>query len=153
MDLILWRHAEAEEIRAGIADNERRLTGKGHKQAKKMAAWLMQRLPRDARILVSPALRTIETAQALDREFEICDLVFTDRSLRDHLTATHWPEAGTVVVVGHQPTLGQLAAQLMAGHAHPWEIKKGAAWWLRSIEGGDTVQAMLRTAILPALLD
>ena len=153
MDLILWRHAEAEELRAGMADNERRLTGKGHKQAKKMAAWLAPRLPADARILVSPALRTMETAQALDREFEICNRIFTDSSLHDHLTAARWPEAGTVVVVGHQPTLGQLAALLMSGHAHPWEIKKGALWWLRSVANGGATQATLRTAILPTLLD
>ena len=37
MDLILWRHAEAE---AGEPDDGRALTSKGHKQAEKMAAWL-----------------------------------------------------------------------------------------------------------------
>jgi phosphohistidine phosphatase len=42
MDLILWRHAEAEE---GGPDLERKLTPKGRKQAKRVAAWLLQRLP------------------------------------------------------------------------------------------------------------
>lgn len=152
MDLILWRHAEAEEPRPGLADSDRRLTGKGHRQAKKIGTWLSAQLPDEARVLVSPALRTIETAQALGREFEICDRVFTEASLHDHLAAIRWPEAATVVVVGHQPTLGQLAALLMSGHAHPWEIKKGALWWLRSSAGG-AVQATLRIALLPALLD
>jgi phosphohistidine phosphatase len=37
MELILWRHAEAED---GIPDMARELTSKGKKQAKHMAAWL-----------------------------------------------------------------------------------------------------------------
>ena len=37
MDLILWRHAEAE---VGSDDLARRLTVRGAKQARQMAAWL-----------------------------------------------------------------------------------------------------------------
>ena len=36
MDLILWRHAEAEP---GEPDLGRRLTAKGHKQAERMGEW------------------------------------------------------------------------------------------------------------------
>lgn len=153
MDLILWRHAEAEEPGHGMPDHERRLTAKGHKQAQKMAAWLAPRLPHEMRILVSPAVRTVQTAEALERKFERCDLIFTSGSLYDHLAAARWPTDGTVMLIGHQPVLGQLAALLMSGHAHPWEIKKGALWWLRSTTHGGSVQASLRSAILPALLE
>ena len=52
MDLILWRHADAQD---GNPDLERPLTAKGRLQARKMAAWLNQRMPQEARILVSPA--------------------------------------------------------------------------------------------------
>ena len=41
MDLILWRHAEAEE---GDNDLARELTPKGEKQAARVAEWLLQRL-------------------------------------------------------------------------------------------------------------
>lgn len=153
MDLILWRHAEAEDIRPGIADNERRLTNRGHKQAKKIGEWLTPRLPDEACILVSPALRTLETAQALDREYEICDLIFTDRPVQDHLNAARRAKADTVVLVGHQPTLGQLAALLMSGHAQPWDIKKGAVWWLRSAAEGSGTHASLRCAMTPGMLE
>lgn len=153
MDLLLWRHAEAEDAGDGMPDHERRLTAKGRKQAEKMATWLAPRLPREARILVSPAVRTVQTAAALERKLEQCDLIFTSGSLYDHLAAARWPTDGTVMLVGHQPVLGQLAALLMSGHAHPWEIKKGALWWLRSTAHGGSVQANLRTVILPALLE
>lgn len=153
MDLIIWRHAEAEDIRAGISDSERKLTAKGKKQARKMAGWLTPRLPQELRILVSPAARTVQTAEALQREFDICDLISPSASLSDHLAAAGWLEDGCVMFVGHQPSLGQLAALLMCGHAYPWEIKKGAAWWLRSLPPGNKPQAMLWAAMVPGLLE
>ena len=62
MDLILWRHAEAED---GVPDGARALTKKGLKQAAAIAAWLKPRLPDATRILVSPATRAQQTAAAL----------------------------------------------------------------------------------------
>ncbi len=74
MDLILWRHAEAEESPAdaqGGNDLERSLTPRGEKQAARMAAWLDRQLPERARILVSPARRCEQTALALGRKYKI----------------------------------------------------------------------------------
>ncbi len=51
MDLILWRHAEAEDGDATLPDHKRRLTPRGEKQAKKVARWLHQNLPRKCRVL------------------------------------------------------------------------------------------------------
>ena len=42
MELILWRHAEAED---GVPDGERALTKKGRKQARAVAAWLKPHSP------------------------------------------------------------------------------------------------------------
>ncbi|WP_204271061.1 histidine phosphatase family protein, partial [Escherichia coli] len=64
MDLILWRHAEAEVIAPGQDDLQRALTPKGERQARRMAAWLNHRLPATTRVLVSPALRCRQTAEA-----------------------------------------------------------------------------------------
>ena len=48
------------------------------------------------------------------------------------LTRARWPDAKEpVLVVGHQPTLGLVAAHLLAGVVQPWSVKKGAVWWLR----------------------
>ena len=71
MDLILWRHAEAQEWTQGCDDMARRLTSRGEKQAARMAGWLDRQLPDNTRILVSPARRTEQTASALGRKFKI----------------------------------------------------------------------------------
>lgn len=150
MDLILWRHADAED---GTPDSERKLTAKGHKQAAKVGAWLKGRLPADARILVSPTIRTQQTAQALERAFETVAAVGTGSSYAAILSAAGWPEgAGTVVIVGHQPTLGETAAWLLSGEAIEWTIKKGAAWWFtnRARSGGS--QVVLRAVVAPDLV-
>ena len=67
MDLLLWRHAEAED---GEDDMKRRLTQRGEKQARVMAKWIRAHQPRDMRIIVSPAVRTQQTAEALKLPFE-----------------------------------------------------------------------------------
>jgi phosphohistidine phosphatase len=131
MDLILWRHAEAELLRLGQDDMERGLTPKGERQARRMAAWLDERLPQSTRVLASPALRTQQTARALGRRFKSVDLLAPGRSVDDLLTAAHWPDSGEpVLIVGHQPTLGLAAARLLAGAEQAWTVKKGAVWWL-----------------------
>ena len=71
MDLILWRHAEAEEAQPGMSDLERALTSKGQKQARRMGQWLNTQLPDSCRILCSPAVRTLQTVEALGRKFKI----------------------------------------------------------------------------------
>ena len=70
MDLILWRHAEAED---GFPDLKRALTPKGRKQAAKMAAWLHKHLTEPVRVLVSPAVRAQQTAEAFTKSFETVD--------------------------------------------------------------------------------
>ncbi|HUO43487.1 MAG TPA: histidine phosphatase family protein [Burkholderiales bacterium] len=150
MDLILWRHAEAED---GVPDIERALTAKGIKQAARMAKWLRRRLPDDALILASPARRTRQTAQALTPDFKVVDEIGTRASPEDILHAAGWPhDDRTVVVVGHQPTLGATAALLLAGRSEEWGIRKGAIIWLahRDHDGGN--RAQLRAALSPDLL-
>ena len=61
MELILWRHAEAED---GVPDAARELTEKGLDQAKRMSAWLKLRLPENTLIIASPTRRTQQTAQS-----------------------------------------------------------------------------------------
>ena len=67
MELILWRHADAE---LGQPDSERRLTDKGHKQAARMAKWLAERLPEDYVVMASPAVRAQQTARALSEDIK-----------------------------------------------------------------------------------
>ena len=149
MDLILWRHAEAED---GMPDSARELTKRGRKQAAQIAAWLKTRIPANCAILVSPSRRTQLTADALDLPYETIKKVGTGAAPAEILAAAGWPERdGAVLVVGHQPTLGSAAALILCGQEADWTIKKGAVWWFscRGRHGGDVV---LRAVIEPDMV-
>ncbi len=147
MDIILWRHAEAEE---GSPDAKRKLTPRGQRQAKQVARWLKKRLPADARILSSPAVRAVQTAKALELPFEELGKLGTGTSAGGILGAAGWPQAGgTVVVVGHQPTLGRVAALLLTGDAGDWSIRKGALWWFTHRTRNGIQETVLRAVIGP----
>ena len=153
MDLLLWRHAEAED---GFPDSERKLTPRGEKQARRMAAWLRTHAPKTMRILVSPARRCQQTAQALGLPFETDPRLGTDKNVDDLLAAAHWPDGGdrkhnAVLVVSHQPTLGQAAALLLSGDEAHWSIRKAAVWWFVTRPRPGETQTELR-AVLPAEL-
>jgi phosphohistidine phosphatase len=150
MDLILWRHAEAED---GTPDAGRKLTDKGQKQAKQMADWLKARLPQNTRILVSPATRTQQTAAALGMEFETVKEVGLSANAVSLLAKAGWPDAhGAVLIVGHQPTLGQVAAFLLSGEERDWSIKKGAVWWISNRVRQEEMQTVLRCVLAPEML-
>mgnify|MGYP005828880005 CR=1 FL=1 len=141
MDLILWRHAEAED---GAPDEARALTPKGLKQARSMAAWLEPRVRGPLTVMASPALRAQQTAQAFTSTIETRDELGTGASAARILSAAQWPDAdGTVIAVGHQPALGAAAALALTGKTAPWAIKKGAIWWLRSGKDGPLVVAVV----------
>jgi len=148
--MILWRHAEAAD---GAPDHARKLTAKGVKQAEKIAAFLHRHLPDGARILVSPAARTQQTAAALTNRFTLAPAIAPGASAQAVLQAAHWPDAGgTVLVVGHQPTLGEVAAQLLGCNDYALNIKKGALWWLSQREREGSAQVTLRLVIAPDFL-
>ena len=150
MDMILWRHADAED---GFPDMARALTEKGHKQAAQMAHWLREHLPKGTRILVSPATRAQQTAQALTDEFQTVHEIAPGASYAAVLAAAAWPESkGAVLVVGHQPTLGHVAALLLSGTPAEWAVKKGAIFWLTHRLRGEQSQVVLRAALSPELL-
>jgi phosphohistidine phosphatase len=144
MELILWRHAQAEDQQPDQDDLERTLTGKGRKQAKTMAHWLHAHLPADPRILVSPALRTRQTADALEQPYIVVPALAPDALPSALLAAAGWPiQPEPVLIVGHQPTLGLLAARLLCGCEQAWSMKKGAVWWIRSEDNGASLVSVL----------
>ncbi|HEX6002825.1 MAG TPA: histidine phosphatase family protein [Burkholderiales bacterium] len=141
MDLILWRHADAE---SGIPDEERRLTARGHDQAQRTAAWLKPRLPGATIVRTSPARRAQETARALTDAFEVCPEIATLATPVAILEAAGWPDApGAVVVVGHQPTLGQALALAITGRVADFHLENGALCWLAREGRRTRVRALL----------
>lgn len=153
MDLILWRHAEAHPLREGQIDLERALTPKGERQAQRMAEWLNRRLVESTRVLVSPAVRAQQTAQALERPFKTVKDLAPDGSVEALLKAARWPD-GTepVLLIGHQPTLGFAAARVLVDLDRYLPMKKAAVWWLRRRERDGEVQVVLHAVQGPDLL-
>lgn len=148
MDLILWRHAEAFDLREPGDDLDRALTPKGERHAQRMAEWLNRHLPAGTRVLASPARRTQQTAAALERRVKTVAALAPDGSVEGLLAATRWPDAREpVLVVGHQPTLGLAAAYLLTGNPEPWPLRKGAILWLRRRERDGAAQVLLHAAL------
>lgn len=151
MDLLLWRHAEAMD---GEPDHARELTPRGVKQAQRMAEWLKRNKPQRLKVLVSPTVRTRQTAEAFSDDFEIVSGLGPERDVTDILAATGWPDAASdCLIVGHQPGLGRLAALLLSGSEADWAVKKGGLWWFSNrVRNGET-QTVLRTVIANDLPD
>ncbi|MFZ2855555.1 MAG: histidine phosphatase family protein [Rhodocyclaceae bacterium] len=153
MDLLLWRHAEAEE---GTPDLKRKLTARGEKQARQMAEWIKANAPKKLRIIASPAVRAQQTAKALGLPFETDARIAPTGGCIDLLAAVGWPDGGSegkpggaVLVIGHQPALGRVASLLLAGEEADWTVKKGAIWWFSNrVRLGET-QTVLRAVIPP----
>lgn len=154
MELILWRHAQAEDTEP---DAERALTDRGRKDAVLVGGWLCKRLPEHgATVLSSPTRRTRETADLLHERYRVAGRIEVLDALGPHATAADalrvagWsePRDGCVILVGHQPWIGAAAALALTGEARPWPMRKAGFWWLQH-RGGDV---RVRAAMSPELL-
>jgi phosphohistidine phosphatase len=149
MDLIVWRHAEAED---GVPDLERELTPKGRKQADRVAQWLLQRMPARFALISSPAARALQTAAALGVPVKTDRTLAPGASAEAILKACGWPDyKSTAVVVGHQPDLGHVVAELL-GARGGLSLKKGALWWLSNRVRDEKDQTVVRAVVSPDLL-
>jgi phosphohistidine phosphatase len=115
MRLYLVRHAEAAP---GDPDELRPLTQEGHRQARELAKRMLSEDAAPAVILTSPLLRARETGGELARAFDIESI--PDERLApgasvDDVRAAVEGHGKQVVVVGHQPDCGQIAAALTGG--------------------------------------
>lgn len=166
MELILWRHAEAED---GADDMARVLTPKGRRQAARMAQWLTAQLDGPVQVIASPALRTRATADALDLPYAIDWRIAPDASADQLLAASGWPDGhGIVILVGHNPAISVLAARLTGILENPSDtapetasdtapqsalaLRRGAAWWFACDGVGTQRRPTLKAVMTPALL-
>ena len=160
-NLILWRHAEAEDDSVSGKDIDRALTKRGNKDANNMAKWLSQYLPTNTQILCSPARRCMQTATSLagltGLDVQVVEFLSVN-STADRIAKEVINDDcnQTIVIVGHQPNLGYLITKLLGLNERASVVKKGAVWWLRqrSLENGqkNALQTYLFTVQHPSHL-
>ncbi len=150
MELILWRHADAE---FGASDTYRKLTKKGVKQAQDMSAWLEPRLPKEWTLISSPAVRAKQTAETLSKNINIETEIAPGCDYLTLLAVANWPQSKTAtIVVGHQPTIGNAAAYLMGVKNQAWSVRKSAIFWFSYRVRYQIDQVILRAVMGPDLL-
>lgn len=153
-DLIFWRHAEAFDAIDGQSDLDRKLTVKGQRNAERVAHWLDRNLPQKCRVYASEAKRSQQTAHCLPRKFKILSAINPDASAEQVLNELDWPTCEeTIVVVGHQPWIGDCIASLLSLETQQTiSVKKGAAWWLQYRVRDDEQGIVLRAVVTPELV-
>lgn len=154
MDMLLWRHAEALDANEDQPEDMLRpLTPRGIKQAQRMAKWLDQHMPEGMRVLCSPAVRCESTVLALRRKYKICPELAPDGNVQTLLELAHWPDARTpVLIVGHQPILGQAIAQLLGLPVEGLSVRKGSVWWLRNRMRQDAQNTLVHCVQSPDMI-
>ena len=69
------------------------------------------------------------------------------------LEAAQWPSSkNAVLIIGHQPTLGQTIAELLPLKYAACPVRKGAVWWLRTRERDGHQQTVIAAVQSPDTL-
>lgn len=117
--LLLMRHAKSSWDDPGLKDHDRVLNDRGQRDAPEMAKWLIQQNLVPESIIASTALRAAETAEILLAQFENHSELVLDKSLYHSSPETIFSIArtfpissDTVLLVAHNPGMGELTAQL-----------------------------------------
>lgn len=116
--LHLLRHATTEDARPGHPDRDRRLTPLGHRQAAGLGRWLETSGTHVDLVWCSPAERTRQTAAGLGLTAPTAVEPSLYRAAPEdvrELVAGCDPEVSSLLVVGHNPTVAELAHALAAG--------------------------------------
>src|SRR5215472_17551172 len=122
-ELILLRHAEAQPAPKGGEDHSRRLSGHGEQEARAAGKWLAKRGLKPDLVLCSPSERTRSTASlalaALKHEpaLKFADDIYEATPGELLALLDEHGEAGTVMLVGHNPGIERLVALLVEGRS------------------------------------
>lgn len=142
MRIFLVRHGDADaEIPEGLGDEARALTAKARVNTAQHFGALVERMGPIQLILTSPLVRTVQTAQILSLTIKY------DGPLRAHRCLLPDMPVGAVepvltehsdqniVLVGHQPSMGALAAHLLGMQSFPKPVNPGTVIGLERTVG------------------
>ena len=119
--LLLLRHAKAERSRPGERDHERILAARGRNDAPRLGAYMVRHAFTPDLVVVSTSTRTRETWELAATAFEDVPPVQYDERIYEaspqailKVIKETGPQVGTLLVVGHNPGLQELATLLVA---------------------------------------
>jgi len=130
MQVFLIRHGIAIDDAPGLGDEGRFLTPEGRKKTQHVGALLRKQIGRLDRVLTSPLVRAVQTAEIVARELECEDvrallalapgapISRVDAALEDAA------DAERVALVGHEPSMSAIAAHLLGLSSFPRSFKK-----------------------------
>ncbi len=161
MNLYLVRHADARPAgEQGIAvDEERPLSEDGLRQARALGQALKRLGFSLSHILTSPLRRAVETAEELARVLQLspsavesCDQLGPGQSSKKLAKQLLKMEADNLLLVGHEPDLGQHTAWLMGSKKARVEFAKGAVACVECDAAPQKGAGALRWLLTPKLL-
>ncbi|NOJ83066.1 histidine phosphatase [Myxococcus xanthus] len=142
MRLFLVRHADADaEIPEGLGDEARALTAKSRTSTAQHFASLTERIGPVGRILTSPLVRTVQTAQILsisarfEGPLKVHRCLLPDMPVGAVEPVLNEYADENLVLVGHQPSMGALAAHLLGMQSFPKPVNPGTVIGLERVEG------------------
>ena len=152
MELLILRHADA--VYEAPSDFDRRLSEKGLRQAQEVAAFLKTHHCKPDVVLTSPAVRARTTADVVARELKVelieCPWAVPGMYSEDAIQELRaFSRFERLLLVGHQPDLGELTARLIGTpNSERLHVRKATLIHLKMLGAGS---AMLE-AFIPCRL-
>lgn len=157
MELIFFRHGDAEDVGPDGSDFGRRLTARGKAESEAMAEFLLGAGNSPDAIVSSPLTRAQETAEVLARSFGHEGGAETDDRLKSGarlegvagIVADH--PAERLLLVGHEPDFSRMVSDLIGGGRIEMKKSGAACVSVRGIQrGAGELQWLIRPDILRA---
>jgi phosphohistidine phosphatase len=158
MELYLFRHGIAEDAPPGRSDSSRALTDAGRERSAAVAKMAREAGVAPSLIASSPYLRAVQTAEVAAKEFGYSGELVRLPSLVPHGTPEEvWSDIrelrdeAAVLLSGHEPLMGHLAAYLLNAPGLQVDMKKSAMVRIDLANMGAAPRGVLRWMIIPKL--
>ena len=157
MRIFLVRHGDADaDIPEGLGDEARALTAKARQAAFAHFGQLGERMDKVDLILTSPLVRAVQTAQLLSLAQRHDGPLRAHRSLLPDMpvgaieTVLSDHAGENLVLVGHQPSMGAMAAHLLGLQTFPRQVNPGTVIGIERPDGESSAAAKLLFFAVPS---